>query len=186
MRQCSRCKRHEPEVAFYASRSTCKGCTAEWGARYRSQNKERIAKSNADYRSKNAERRREANAAWRAENPGYMAKKTAEWYQANPDWRREWRAANPEKVARYQRTRRARKSGAKVVEPVDLLRVYERDQGVCHICKRHVDRIDASIDHLVPLSVGGDHSYANVSLAHLRCNQRRGVGRIPAQLRLIG
>jgi 5-methylcytosine-specific restriction endonuclease McrA len=49
-----------------------------------------------------------------------------------------------------------------------------------------VKRPDASMDHLVPLSKGGDHSWANVALAHRSCNSKRGAGRLSAQLRLVG
>jgi 5-methylcytosine-specific restriction endonuclease McrA len=45
--------------------------------------------------------------------------------------------------------------------------------------------LDPEIDHLVPVSAGGSHTWDNVALAHRRCNyERREVG--PAQLRLLG
>jgi HNH endonuclease len=47
------------------------------------------------------------------------------------------------------------------------------------------DPLSKSLDHLIPLSRGGTHEPANVSLAHLRCNVSRGAGRKPAQLWLI-
>ena len=31
-----------------------------------------------------------------------------------------------------------------------------------------------TLDHVVPASQGGDRTYANLMLAHLRCNQARG------------
>ena len=64
--------------------------------------------------------------------------------------------------------------------------VYARDGGRCHICAEPVPRDQASLDHLVPISAGGEHSMANVSLAHRACNSRRGPGRTPAQMRLFG
>lgn len=86
----------------------------------------------------------------------------------------------------YVQRRRARKQGAAVVEKISLAALYERDAGVCHICKKKVAWRDKSMDHLVPLSKGGDHSWVNVALAHRVCNSRRGVDRRPAQLRLVG
>ncbi len=38
----------------------------------------------------------------------------------------------------------------------------------------------------IPLSKGGPHTAANLSVAHRSCNSRRHAGRLPAQLRLIG
>ena len=92
-------------------------------------------------------------------------------------------ASKPGKRA-WKRARRARLKGARV-ETVDLLVVAQRDGWRCHICKRKVTRATWSLDHLVPLAHGGDHSYANTALAHHRCNAiRSDTG--PAQLLLIG
>lgn len=78
-----------------------------------------------------------------------------------------------------------------VVESFTLREIAERDGWRCHLCNRKVpDRpfrsrpLDATIDHLVPVSAGGDHTRANVALAHFACNWKRAdVG--PAQLRLL-
>lgn len=60
-----------------------------------------------------------------------------------------------------------------------------RDRWRCHICKHKVTRSTWSIDHLVPLSAGGSHTWDNVALAHHRCNSLRSdTG--AAQLLLIG
>lgn len=80
--------------------------------------------------------------------------------------------------------RRAQKKGADQAEDIDLAQLAKRDGFICHICKGRVLPPDASIDHLIPLSKGGQHIWANVALAHGRCNSRRGAGRLPAQLRL--
>lgn len=96
------------------------------------------------------------------------------------------------KTRAHSRTRRhvLRAGGGRV--PIFTLReVAERDGWRCHLCGRAVvDRpwsgrpLDATLDHLVPVSDGGAHTMDNVALAHRRCNQRRGVTG-PAQLRLI-
>lgn len=44
---------------------------------------------------------------------------------------------------------------------------------------------DRSLDHILPISVGGQHSYANTRLTHTTCNVRR-QNRGVAQLRLLG
>lgn len=58
------------------------------------------------------------------------------------------------------------------VIPLDVL--YTRAGGVCALCGEHVDRADASIDHIIPLSDGGPHVWQNVQLAHKKCNVARG------------
>lgn len=78
------------------------------------------------------------------------------------------------------RARRGRLREA-FVEHVNRIRVYERDGWVCGICDEPVDRTLAwpdprspSLDHVIPLAKGGEHSYANTQLAHLRCNTQKG------------
>ena len=60
---------------------------------------------------------------------------------------------------------------------ITLTKLVKRDNGVCHICGQRVDmRADGnsewygSIDHVKPISKGGNHVWGNVKLAHRRCN----------------
>ena len=71
------------------------------------------------------------------------------------------------------------------IEPVSILRVAERDGWICGICGKKVKRTEWSMDHVVPLSKGGGHTYANIVLAHHLCNSRRGAGRLPVQASLL-
>lgn len=82
---------------------------------------------------------------------------------------------NPEVARRASAVRRARKKNAEVVEHVEPLVVLERDDGVCGICGHDVDPMNYHVDHIVPLSVGGEHSYANTQTAHPNCNRRKGT-----------
>jgi 5-methylcytosine-specific restriction endonuclease McrA len=80
------------------------------------------------------------------------------------------------------------------VDDVDLATLYARDGGRCGICRRPVPEKPPgkrhpqmpSVDHVVPLSHGGEHSYANTRLAHLSCNVQRGNRGVTEQLALIG
>lgn len=88
-------------------------------------------------------------------------------------------AREPHRLARRARERGARKVGLVTVE---LLR--QRDGCACWICGEEMrftgDRLHPryrSIDHLVPLSLGGEHSLANTALACMECNRLRGDGR---------
>ena len=75
------------------------------------------------------------------------------------------------------KARKARKRAA-TVECVSPLRVFERDGWRCHLCgsltlkaKRGTYHPKApELDHIVPLSKGGPHSYANTACAHRSCN----------------
>lgn len=44
----------------------------------------------------------------------------------------------------------------------------------CAICGEPVADADKTIDHIIPVSRGGDNTIANLQIAHLRCNQLKG------------
>lgn len=105
-------------------------------------------------------------------------------------WHRRWRKRNPEKVKTWGAARRARKRGA-TVEKVSPVEIFERDGWVCQLCGKKVNKrlkyphpMSASLDHILALARGGEHSQANVQLAHLVCHDRAGTGGLK-QLRLM-
>ena len=55
------------------------------------------------------------------------------------------------------------------------LRVFERDGYKCHYCEKQLTRFTATLDHIQPVSKGGDNSYENLVTACLHCNSRRGA-----------
>lgn len=75
---------------------------------------------------------------------------------------------------------RARNAGARVIDYFERHEVFERDAYTCYLCGRHVDQ-DASpfdptsptVDHVIPLSRGGDHTLANARTACLGCNSAK-------------
>ena len=54
------------------------------------------------------------------------------------------------------------------------LKIFERDGYKCHYCKKQLTRFSATLDHIQPVSKGGDNSYANLITACLHCNSERG------------
>jgi 5-methylcytosine-specific restriction endonuclease McrA len=87
----------------------------------------------------------------------------------------------PEMYRAGDQLRRARKLGA-TVEEFKCEEIYERDGWVCQLCDSDVDpelkwpeSMSASLDHIIPLSKGGEHSRANSQLAHLKCNVDKGA-----------
>lgn len=80
---------------------------------------------------------------------------------------------------------RLRKYDTEIIDhDITLDDLYERDSGTCHLCNEPCDWDDysrrdgafivgpsyPSIDHLVPRSKGGVHSWDNIKLAHHYCN----------------
>jgi hypothetical protein len=87
--------------------------------------------------------------------------------------------------------RRARERGA-FVEDVDVMVLCEQQNRECWLCGGKI-RLDKksphpkslSIDHLIPFSLGGEHSYRNCAAAHLGCNSRKQANAMNEQLKLV-
>jgi HNH endonuclease len=99
--------------------------------------------------------------------------------------RRRYCSAKCAKRASKRTERHRRRGGVGQRERFTLLEIAVRDSWRCHLCHRKVSRKTWSIDHLIPVSQGGDHTRMNVALAHRDCNARRGATG-PAQLLLLG
>lgn len=70
-------------------------------------------------------------------------------------------------------------------ERVSLARLISRDHARCQICGKGRGMGKWSVDHILPVSLGGANTYANTRLAHLTCNIGRS-NRGAAQLRMLG
>lgn len=89
---------------------------------------------------------------------------------------------------RHTRNKDARISKDKRIDRIDLHDLFKRDDGVCHICGKQCNWNDytvtdttiiagnwyPSVDHIVPVSLGGADAWDNVMLAHRICNSIRG------------
>ena len=83
-----------------------------------------------------------------------------------------------------EKVKQLRLSGMSYKKDITLMSLYKRNMGVCYLCGEKCDYSDyvirngtvicgdwySSIDHIVPVSKGGEHSWKNVKLAHRRCN----------------
>jgi len=73
---------------------------------------------------------------------------------------------------------RARKHGVRW-DMVDLRRVFQRDEGLCGICRQPVNLDEFTIDHIKPLHLGGPHTFQNLQIAHAACNTSKGRRYVP-------
>lgn len=77
--------------------------------------------------------------------------------------------------------RRAQRYGCSEFDnTISLKALIIRDKGICQICGHpvdesdirdgHIRRLYPTLDHIIPLSKGGNHTWSNVQLAHMSCN----------------
>lgn len=75
----------------------------------------------------------------------------------------------------------ARRAQMKRGDKIFAVEVFEHYNWTCNICSEKIDRNlrfpnkrAATIDHIVPLSRGGQHVWDNVMPAHAECNFKKG------------
>lgn len=110
------------------------------------------------------------------------------------DWERDW--AQPVRPSWAHLTLTQRRAAirypeeayAEIDRGIDANALYQRHwdefnkKPRCYLCGRVMHLRDilnseqhAHLDHIVPLSKGGTHTWANVALTHGACNQKKGV-----------
>lgn len=170
---CTKCGTEKPLTEFNRSgrgdrrRTHCRACQAEYRRGYY---------ADADERAANLDREQDRRRAWYAANREREAVTRRSWHEANID------------VVRARRIRRRRLKAGAVSEPYTRVEICQRDGWVCQICATPVDPVlqgtsdpsAPSIDHIVPLSLGGDDTPANVQLAHFGCNSGKCNRRVEA------
>lgn len=147
---CRRCGKCKSIIEFSSSKGNeigfCKPCYAEARA------------------SIYAAGRARADAIWRKRHGTERPIGTSHYDQDPAE------ALEAPKRRRADRLKKARRA------PVDREAIFERDGRLCGICGEQVERQEATLDHIVPISLGGAHEPSNVRLAHSLCNSRRGDG----------
>jgi 5-methylcytosine-specific restriction endonuclease McrA len=143
-------------------------------------NKEYIRKRKKEYRIMNFEKLNNLNKKWKKEHI-----EDVKLYHAT------YLKNNPEKNALYCRKRKALKLGVEHESYLGV-HIFERDSWTCQICGRKINKRlkwpnphSKSIDHIIPLSKGGDDRPLNVQAAHLRCNLGKSIKSV-GQLMLFG
>jgi len=57
---------------------------------------------------------------------------------------------------------------------------FKQQKGICPICSKkmsfdtNIDDLKPTVDHIIPLSKGGDDHYENVQTVHQKCNFEKG------------
>jgi len=182
-KRCPRCTATKASTEFHRrSRSKdglapwCRACVSDYDrARYNA-NPEAAVERARLWQEANRQSKAAISRRWAAEHPEIARNAVRRWNAANPDRVR--------KIKRdAQQRRRARQEGARR-EEWTTSEILERDGWQCQIpiCRCPVDRsIDpaaeyawrGTVDHIVPISRGGDDTPANLRAAHQTCNSAK-------------
>lgn len=170
---CSACGTEKPLDEFYRRKSSrdgrradCKDCVRQRSLAWKKENKERHLAANKAWQENNRKHYNESLRAWHRRNQPASGAIHKRYYEANK-----------KKFNGWDKKRRAIMRGApqKTAKTICRFSVHERDGGICHICGRPVEVSDFHLDHIIPVSRGGEHILSNVAVAHPFCNQSKGA-----------
>lgn len=179
-------KRHGCAVDGCDAKHHAKGyCHRHYSSHWRDENLERERATHAAYRARpeNREKAKARSKAWREANPDRARELVASWREANRDREREtrraYRDANRDAIRALNNRRKARERNVEVndltaAQWVSIVAAYE---GRCAYCATTPDRI--TMDHVIPISKGGNHTASNVVPACGPCNFAKGDGPAP-------
>lgn len=164
LKTCKNCLQEKDLTEYYKRKGTkdgrygvCKVCAKEYQAEKRRADPEKYRKQCAD---------------WYENNKEYAKEMARKWLADNKDRRAAYVRANSEKAAAHTAKRRAMyKHGVEAMpdeelEEVQYLYWLAKDLGVITGEKYHVD-------HIIPLSKGGEHRLHNLQILPAEVNLRK-------------
>ncbi len=137
----------------------CKECKKWYERKYRYENNYKVNRRKKELNQTNRERYLEVKRKSYSKNKDQHGK-----------YSKEWKSNHPESLKMYEMTRRARIAGCKIN---DLTAQQIREilaPGKCDNCR---SECKVSLDHITPLSRGGDNTKDNCQALCRSCNSRK-------------
>lgn len=93
------------------------------------------------------------------------------------DWEKEriYRITHRGNGAERMQRRRARQRNAPRIEKINRVAIIDRDKWTCYLCGIVCTRNNVTLDHVVPLFLGGTHTEDNLRVACRSCNCSKGA-----------
>lgn len=141
---------------------------------WQKRNAAKVKENNRKNWAKNKKILSQANKKYREENRESLREKSRAYYRAH-------KTQQITKQLPHSQLRRARKLKAPAERILKYV-VFARCHGKCGICGGFPNPFDWHLDHIIPLSRGGHHTYNNVQVACPECNMWK-RDKLPSELR---
>jgi 5-methylcytosine-specific restriction endonuclease McrA len=176
-------------------RGQCKECMKQGMKQYNQENKEQIAEYMKQYRQENREQISKRMKQYARENKEHISEYMKRYYQENKDQIAEYQQENKEKITEYMKQYRQSEQGREANYKAATKRrsykmkvkfttyqrkeLLDRDNWTCQCCGIKVhDRSTgdwnthdkANIDHIIPISRGGNSEPNNLQILCRTCN----------------
>jgi 5-methylcytosine-specific restriction endonuclease McrA len=178
-KKCTICKQVKPFSEFYkdAQRrdgfyNKCKQCHASLVAAWQQKNIDKFKQIKKEWKKSHPEKHKEQSIASQRRHPERRRAYGMLWREKNPEYGSNWRQNNLEKICNYSQTRRARLLGNGGNLTTEEWRAILDFYG--HRCLR-CGRADVklTIDHVLPIFLGGTHTIDNVQPLCGPCNSSK-------------
>lgn len=180
--------------------SRCKECSQKELNAYRQKNRELVRKKEREYYAENKEMHSKIHKKYREKNKEKIYKKSNEWYRKNKervkvksaiyykenrtrirDMNKQWHLKNKDRAYSRVLKRRSLKHCV-AFAGVKRKEILDRDNWTCQKCGVKVhdrnkgdwnDEFKAHLDHIIPISKGGDSTPENMQVLCRTCNLRK-------------
>ena len=196
MKTCARCHVEKPLDDFSPSKQTkdgkfsyCKPCCTELGAIRYHANKEKYQEKHHAYYVEHAdeikEKQRINGKIYYEENKDkvllYSSNYKKEHREETQAYQREWRRNNPDRANAIRNRHRDARRGAAIVD-LTYEQWVEIQAAWGHRCAYCHKKTKLTMDHLTPVSEGGNHTASNIVPACRSCNSKKNTGPVPVPI----
>lgn len=189
---CSACHELKPLTEFHRSKAKkfgrnniCKKCASKYAKQYHLTNRESEQKRHKEYYHNHKEQKcvynKIYNKKYRLNHKKELNAKRRQYRECHKrDRREESRKYRQSEKGKFIRTIGHRRRCAKMAASVSDLtseqwaRILKNQKYRCNIChKKFAVKRPATMDHIIPLSKGGDFTSSNVQALCLSCNSSK-------------
>ncbi len=168
-------KKHSDGLSSY-----CHTCDAVRVAEWRKNNPQKSKEINARYIKSHKEQRNAESLEWNKRNKE-RARNTAKIYRQNnlekiKENIKKWRVENHDKNSAIKQNYRARKYAGGTIKNCDWLQMLEKYGHRCLKCGR--SDVPMTLDHVLPLALGGLNIIENAQPLCFSCNSAKGAKHI--------
>lgn len=178
-KKCTACKEIKPIKEFYKDAAhkdgyynKCKKCHARLVSNWQKKNEEKFRELNLQWKKAHPEKHRQHTIDSQRRHPEQKRAREKKWREKNPEYGSNWRKNNPDKIRNYQQIRRARLAGnGGLLTTEEWNAILEFYGHKCLCCGR--SDLKLTIDHVLPIFLGGRHTVDNVQPLCGPCNSRK-------------